>query len=107
MRNRVAVSVVVFLLALTVPSLGQTSDEDSRTQFLAATMQAPSQVSTANTTPGERKLSQETLPGCKCMLEIGRLSDEILELLEIEPGIFYPSPIVQEIQGCSSILKLK
>jgi tetratricopeptide (TPR) repeat protein len=59
--NYVAVSLGIFLLALTVPSLGQTTDEDSRKEYFIPTMQAPSQVSTANATLGERKLSQEEM----------------------------------------------
>ena len=55
---RMAAPVSVLLLALTVPSVGQTT-EDTRKEAFVPKMQAPSQVSTAAAQPGERQLSDE------------------------------------------------
>jgi tetratricopeptide (TPR) repeat protein len=54
-----AVPVSILLVSLTVPSIGQTSD-DTRKEVVSS-MQAPSQVSTAGTTPADRKLTPEEL----------------------------------------------
>ena len=56
---RMAVPVSILLVSLTAPSIGQTSD-DTRQQVVSS-MQAPSQVSTAATTPPDRKLTPEEL----------------------------------------------
>ncbi len=55
--SRMAVPVSILLVTLTAPSIGQTSD-DTRKE-VASSMQAPSQVSTAGTTPDDRKLTPE------------------------------------------------
>jgi tetratricopeptide (TPR) repeat protein len=57
---RVAAPVSVLLLALTVPSVGQTT-EDPPKENVARGMQSPSQVSTATASPGERQLSAEEM----------------------------------------------
>src|SRR5260370_35386560 len=54
-----AVPVSILLLRLSVPYIGQTSD-DTRKEIVSS-MQAPSQVSTAGTTPADRKLTPEAL----------------------------------------------
>lgn len=59
-RIRVALSVVAFLVSLTLSSTGQTSADTPRESFVAP-MQAPSQVSNANTAPGERQITGEEL----------------------------------------------
>ncbi len=56
---RMAVPVSILLVTLTAPSIGQTSD-DTRKEVVSS-MQAPSQVSTAGTTPADRKLTPEEL----------------------------------------------
>lgn len=56
---RMAVPVSILLVTLTAPSIGQTSD-DTRKEIVSS-MQAPSQVSTAGTTPADRKLTPEEL----------------------------------------------
>ena len=56
---RMAVPVSILLVSLAVPSIGQTSD-DTRKEIVSS-MQAPSQVSTAGTTPADRKLTPEEL----------------------------------------------
>jgi tetratricopeptide (TPR) repeat protein len=56
---RLALPVSVLLVTLTAPSIGQTSD-DARKEA-AFPMQAPSQVSTARTTPAEPKLAPEEM----------------------------------------------
>ncbi len=56
---RMAVPVSILLATLTAPSIGQTSD-DTRKEVVSS-MQAPSQVSTAGTTPADRKLTPEEL----------------------------------------------
>src|SRR5258708_32473346 len=56
---RMAVPVSILLVTLTAPSIGQTSD-DTRKEIVSS-MQAPSQVSTAGTTPADRKLTLEEL----------------------------------------------
>ena len=56
---RLALPVSVLLVTLTSPSIGQTSD-DARKEA-AFPMQAPSQVSTARTTPAEPKLAPEEM----------------------------------------------
>jgi tetratricopeptide (TPR) repeat protein len=56
---RLALPVSVLLVTLTAPSIGQTSD-DARKEA-ALPMQAPSQVSTARTTPAEPKLAPEEM----------------------------------------------
>lgn len=60
-KNLVAVSAGIFLLALAVPSRGQTKGEETQRSYLTATMQAPSQVSTATAVPGERQLTPEEM----------------------------------------------
>jgi len=57
---RMAVTVSVLLLALTATSTGQTT-EDAHKQAFAPGMQAPSQVSTAASQPGERQLNDEEI----------------------------------------------
>jgi tetratricopeptide (TPR) repeat protein len=57
---RMAVPVSVLLLALTAPSIGQTTD-DTPKEALTSHMQAPSQVSTAQAQPGERQLTDEEM----------------------------------------------
>jgi tetratricopeptide (TPR) repeat protein len=57
---RMAAPVSVLLLALTAPSIGQTT-EDTPKEAFAAKMQAPSQVSTAAAQPGERQLTDEEM----------------------------------------------
>jgi len=59
-RIRVALSVSVFLVSLTLSSTGQT-DDDTRRESFVPPMQAPSQVSNANTSPGERQITGEEL----------------------------------------------
>lgn len=56
---RMALPVSFLLVTLTAPSIGQTSD-DTRKEA-AFPMQAPSQVSTAQTTPAELKLAPEEM----------------------------------------------
>ena len=60
-QSHVAVSVSILLLTLAVPSNSQTTEDTARQAFVtsAATMQAPSQVSTAAAAPAERQLTQE------------------------------------------------
>src|SRR2546423_6415987 len=48
------------LLALTAPSIGQTT-EDTRKEAFAPKMQTPAQVSTAAAQPGERQLTDEEM----------------------------------------------
>jgi tetratricopeptide (TPR) repeat protein len=55
-----AVPASILLVSLTLPSIGQTND-DTRKESFSPPMQAPSQVSTAGTTPADRKLTQEEL----------------------------------------------
>jgi tetratricopeptide (TPR) repeat protein len=57
---RMAVPVSALLLALTVPSVGQTTEDTPKESFVPS-MQAPSQVSTVATAPAERKLSAEEM----------------------------------------------
>src|SRR5256714_13488527 len=52
--------VGVLLLALTAPSIGQTT-EDTRKEAFAPKMQTPAQVSTATAQPGERQLTDEEM----------------------------------------------
>jgi tetratricopeptide (TPR) repeat protein len=55
---RMAVPVSILLVTLTAPSIGQTSDDRKEAAF---PMQAPSQVSTAGTTPADPNLTPEQL----------------------------------------------
>lgn len=57
---RVAAPVSVLLLALTVPSVGQTADDTPKENF-AKGVQTPEQVSTANASPASRQLSGEEM----------------------------------------------
>src|SRR5256885_2784054 len=57
---RMALSVSFLLVSLPLSSTGQTSDDDRRESFVAP-MQAPSQVSNANASPGERQITGEEL----------------------------------------------
>jgi tetratricopeptide (TPR) repeat protein len=57
---RMAAPVSVLLLALTAPSIGQTTDDTPKEPF-TSNMQAPSQVSNATAAPGERQLSREEI----------------------------------------------
>jgi tetratricopeptide (TPR) repeat protein len=59
-RIRMALSVIVFLVSLTLSSTGQTGDDSPRESFVAP-MQAPSQVSNATASPGERRITGEEL----------------------------------------------
>jgi tetratricopeptide (TPR) repeat protein len=59
-RFRMAAPVGVLLLALTAPSIGQTT-EDSPKENFARGLQAPSQVSTASVPPNARQLSGEEM----------------------------------------------
>jgi tetratricopeptide (TPR) repeat protein len=59
-HSSVAVSVGVLLLTLAVPTRSQTIPE-TRQQAFAASMQAPTQVSTAATTPATRQLTGEEM----------------------------------------------
>jgi tetratricopeptide (TPR) repeat protein len=59
-RIRMALSVIVFLVSLTLSSTGQTGDDSPRESFVAP-MQAPSQVSNASASPGERRITGEEL----------------------------------------------
>src|ERR1700682_443854 len=57
---RMAAPVSVLLLALTAPSIGQTTEDTPKDSF-TSTMQAPSQVSNAAVTPGEGQRSGEEM----------------------------------------------
>jgi tetratricopeptide (TPR) repeat protein len=58
-RFRLALPVSFLLVSLTLPSIGQTSDEPLKESFVP--MQTQSQTSVANATPAERQLSGEEL----------------------------------------------
>jgi tetratricopeptide (TPR) repeat protein len=58
--SRVALPVSFLLVSLTLPSIGQTSD-DSRKESFMPPMQTPSQVSNAAANPAERQMSGEEL----------------------------------------------
>lgn len=58
-RIRLALPVSFLLVSLTLPSIGQTSDDTPKDSFLP--MQTQPQQSTANATPAERQLSGEEL----------------------------------------------
>ena len=58
-RIRLALGVTFLLVSLTLPSIGQTSDDPVRASFVP--MQTQPQQSAANTTPAERQLSGEEL----------------------------------------------
>ena len=55
---RLALPVSFLLVSLTLPSIGQTSDDTRKESFLPP-MQTQSQVSTATASPAERQLSDE------------------------------------------------
>jgi tetratricopeptide (TPR) repeat protein len=55
---RLALSISFLLVSLTLPSIGQTSD-DSRKEAFVPPMQTQSQVSTAAANPAERQLNDE------------------------------------------------
>jgi tetratricopeptide (TPR) repeat protein len=59
-RVRMAFSASFILISLTLPSIGQTSD-DSRKESFAPRMQTQSQVSNAAASPTERQISGEEL----------------------------------------------
>ena len=59
-RLRVAVPVGFLLVSLTVPSIGQTSDDSGKESFLPP-MQTQSQVSNAATSPTDRQMTGEEL----------------------------------------------
>jgi tetratricopeptide (TPR) repeat protein len=81
---RMAVPVSILLVSLTVPSIGQTSD-DTRKEVVSS-MQAPSQVSTAGTTPVERKLTPEELGDLyMARKQYREASDEYKRLSEQNP----------------------
>lgn len=58
MQLRMAVPVSALLVTLTIPTVAQTPDDTPRQAFIRD-MQTPAQVSTANATPPERRLSEE------------------------------------------------
>jgi len=57
-RIRLALPVSFLLVSLTLPSIGQTSD-DTRKEAFVPPMQTQSQVSTATANPAERQMSDE------------------------------------------------
>ncbi len=57
-RIRLALAVSFLLVSLTLPSIGQTSD-DTRKEAFVPPMQTQSQVSTATANPAERQMSDE------------------------------------------------
>ncbi|HXN54204.1 MAG TPA: tetratricopeptide repeat protein [Candidatus Acidoferrum sp.] len=59
-RLRMALPVSFLLVSLTLPSIGQTSD-DSRKESFVPSMQTQSQVSKAATNPAERQMSGEEI----------------------------------------------
>jgi tetratricopeptide (TPR) repeat protein len=59
-RLRMALPVSFLLVSLTLPTIGQTSD-DSRKEAFVPVMETQSQVSTAQASPGERQISGEEL----------------------------------------------
>lgn len=58
MQLRMAAPVSALLVTLTIPTVAQTPDDTPRQAFIRD-MQTPAQVSTANATPPERRLSEE------------------------------------------------
>jgi len=58
--SRVALPVSVLLVSLTLPTIGQTSD-DTRKESFVPPMQTQSQVSNVTATPAERQLSGEEM----------------------------------------------
>ena len=56
--TRLALSVSFLLVSLTLPSIGQTSD-DSRKESFVPPMQTPSQISAATASPAERPITGE------------------------------------------------
>ena len=59
-RTRMALPVSFLLVSLTLPSIGQTSDDSPRDAFMPS-MQAPSQVSNPAANPAERQISGEQM----------------------------------------------
>jgi len=57
-RIRLALPVSFLLVSLTLPSIGQTSD-DTRKEAFVPPIQTQSQVSTATANPAERQMSDE------------------------------------------------
>jgi tetratricopeptide (TPR) repeat protein len=81
---RMAVPVSTLLVTLTAPSIGQTSD-DTR-QSVVSSMQAPSQVSTAGTTPADPKLTpEETADLYMARKQYREASEEYKRLAEQNP----------------------
>jgi tetratricopeptide (TPR) repeat protein len=58
MQLRMAAPISALLVTLTIPTVAQTPDDTPRQAFIRD-MQTPAQVSTANATPPERRLSEE------------------------------------------------
>jgi len=58
MQLRMAAPISALLVTLTIPTVAQTPDDTPRQAFMRD-MQTPAQVSTANATPPERRLSEE------------------------------------------------
>lgn len=59
-RLRMAVPVSFLLVSLTLPTVGQTSDDTPKESFVAP-MQTPAQVSNATASPAERQITGEEL----------------------------------------------
>jgi tetratricopeptide (TPR) repeat protein len=60
-RLRMAVPVSFLLVSLTLPSIGQTSDDDNRKESFVPSMQTQSQVSNASANPADRPITGEEL----------------------------------------------
>jgi tetratricopeptide (TPR) repeat protein len=60
-RLRMAVPVSFLLVSLTLPSIGQTSDDDNRKESFIPSMQTQSQVSNASANPADRPITGEEL----------------------------------------------
>lgn len=58
---RMAVPVSFLLVSLTLPSIGQTSDDDNRKESFVPSMQTQSQVSNASANPADRTITGEEL----------------------------------------------